>query len=641
MMRYRGEIDGLRALAVIPVILYHAGIKPFGGGFVGVDVFFVISGYLITSIILNDLRAGSFSIVNFYERRARRILPALFLVMFSSLPFVWFWLSPEDMKAFSKGLIAVPLFVSNFLFWYQSGYFDIATEIKPLIHTWSLGIEEQFYLLFPLFLIMIWRWSAGKIIVALLTIFIASLSASQWGAYNYPDFAFYMLPTRAWELAMGAGVAFYYGQDNIKQHESCLAQWGSLLGLSMIVLSVFLYNKDTPFPGVYALVPTIGAALIIVYATHRTWTGRLLGSKAVVGIGLISYSAYLWHQPIFAFARIRCHEAPTATLMLSLSAAVILVAYLSWRYIERPFRNRHKFTRRQVFWYAVIGSICLISLGILGRKANYFHKYRMSAAQIKVLATAVGNPKKECQNIENRHELQPSEACEYFGKNITWAVFGDSHAGQLAYALASKLNIKGVGVKQLTNNGCEPSYGLPSPKSSCAEWTDAAVAYLDRSPAIKTVIVSYRLNAELFGVNHVKTYPDVPNNVPESSRAVIWQSYINLLQHFQRSGLRVVAVIQAPELRKPVADLIFRASDRPDNIIGVPFEWWTRRNNFVFDRLFMIPNGVVVVDPSILFCDSSNCLAVRGGTSLYIDDNHLSVAGADVVVNHILELLHE
>lgn len=215
-MDYRREIDGLRALAVLPVILFHAGFRTFSGGFVGVDVFFVISGYLITTIILAELEQGKFSIINFYERRARRILPALFLVMFACLPFAWLWLLPQDMDSFSQSLIAVSVFASNILFWKTSGYFDTAAELKPLLHTWSLAVEEQYYLFFPLFLMLAWRLSRRWILPLLGVSFVASLTAAQWNSAAKPMAAFFLLPTRGWELLIGAFVAFFFSKYSNK-----------------------------------------------------------------------------------------------------------------------------------------------------------------------------------------------------------------------------------------------------------------------------------------------------------------------------------------------------------------------------------------------------------------------------------------
>lgn len=365
-MDYRREIDGLRALAVLPVMLFHAGFETFSGGFVGVDVFFVISGYLITTIILAELEQGKFSIVNFYERRARRILPALFLVMLVCIPFAWFWLLPSDMKDFSKSLVAVSVFASNILFWLESGYFDTAAELKPLLHTWSLAVEEQFYVLFPLFLMLFWKLGKRWILVTLGLVFVASFFVAQWAAYTNPSAAFYLLPTRGWELLIGAFAAFYLSKVNRKEIGKAAGEVGGWLGVTLILYAIFAYSKATPFPGLYALVPTLGTALIILFATQQTTVGKFVGNKVFVGIGLISYSAYLWHQPLFAFARLKSLADPSHTVFLKLSVLALLLSYLSWKYVEAPFRSKSKVTRKLVFGLSFVFSVGFISFGFLG-----------------------------------------------------------------------------------------------------------------------------------------------------------------------------------------------------------------------------------------------------------------------------------
>ena len=224
-MEYRKEIDGLRAVAVLPVILFHAGFTTFSGGFVGVDIFFVISGYLITTLIVDEMDKGSFSLLNFYERRARRILPSLFFVMLFTLPFAWFWMLPQELISFSQSLSAVPLFASNILFWRTSGYFDTASELKPLLHTWSLAVEEQYYFLFPLFLLSAWKLGKKFIISLLIIVAIMSVVAAQWGSTTYPSFTFYVLPTRAFEILIGALICFYLNhKQSITSYSQSVSQ---------------------------------------------------------------------------------------------------------------------------------------------------------------------------------------------------------------------------------------------------------------------------------------------------------------------------------------------------------------------------------------------------------------------------------
>ena len=358
-MKYRPEIDGLRALAVLPVILFHAGFELFSGGFVGVDVFFVISGYLITTIIINDLSAGKFSILNFYERRARRILPALFFVALICLPFAWFSLIPSDLKAFGASLAAVATFSSNILFWLESGYFDTAAELKPMLHTWSLAVEEQYYILFPVFLLATWKLGVRWAVVLSLFLFTISLGLAHWATHFSPrpkviSGAFFLLPTRGWELLIGVFAAFYLKYFSYLKSKP-VNQMLSLVGFSMILGSIFVFDKNTPFPSLYALLPTLGTGLLIVSATPGTIVNKALSYSPIVGIGLISYSAYLWHQPLFVFARYNSLTEPSTGLLLALSAASLLIAFFSWRYVERPFRDKTITTRNFIFGFSAAG----------------------------------------------------------------------------------------------------------------------------------------------------------------------------------------------------------------------------------------------------------------------------------------------
>jgi peptidoglycan/LPS O-acetylase OafA/YrhL len=369
-MDYRREIDGLRALAVLPVIFFHAGFEAFSGGFVGVDVFFVISGYLITRIILADLEQGKFSIANFYERRARRILPALFFVMLVCVPFAWVLLSPADLKSFSESLVAVALFFSNIFFWTDGGYFETAAELKPLLHTWSLAVEEQFYLLFPLFLMLFWKLGKRWILASLGLLFVVSLAVAHWGAYAHPTAAFFLLPTRGWELLIGAFAAFYLSQPNRLGFGKRWSEFGGWLGVAFILYAVFAYSKATPIPSFYALVPTVGTVLIILFATKHTTVGKFIGNKAFVGIGLISYSAYLWHQPVFAFARHWSNELDQLFVLL-LITLVLAISYFSWRFIERPFRAKGRFDRKFVFRASLGCALILIGIGFFSSKIDF------------------------------------------------------------------------------------------------------------------------------------------------------------------------------------------------------------------------------------------------------------------------------
>ena len=386
--RYRKELDGLRALAILPVILFHAGFKAFSGGFIGVDVFFVISGYLITSAILVDTRAGTFNLARFYERRARRLLPALLFVLTVSIPLAWGSLLPADFKNFSLSLIAVTLFASNFLFWQWSGYFDSASELKPLLHTWSLGVEAQYYLTFPLFFLAVWKFGRRWALVVLILLALASLLMAQWTSVDKPFFTFFLLPTRGFELLIGACVALHLIRHQTielqkpitQKHISPQSYWYSKLrdeaipvfGVVLVVLPIFIFDRQTQFPSVYALIPTLGTGLLIASATQKVVVGRILSSPPLVGIGVISYSAYLWHQPLFAFARQRSAEKPDPISLAMLSVVVLCIAYLSWRFVERPFRSEKMISGAKVWSWGFGGSSFLIILGAVGYLSDGF-----------------------------------------------------------------------------------------------------------------------------------------------------------------------------------------------------------------------------------------------------------------------------
>jgi peptidoglycan/LPS O-acetylase OafA/YrhL len=393
-MKYRKEIDGLRAFAVLPVILFHAGFTTFSGGFVGVDIFFVISGYLITTIIVDEIEKGTFSLHNFYERRALRILPALFFVMLCTLSFAWFWMLPQDLKVFSESLMAVPIFASNILFWKTSGYFDTASELNPLLHTWSLAVEEQYYVLFPLILMMTWKLGKKWIIQFLTSATFAGIFAAQWGTKTHPAFTFYLLPTRGFEILIGALISLCLNyKSNIASVSQSLNQLASLAGLVFVLYAIFYFDRKTPSPSLYTLIPTIGAGLIIVFSNSKNIVGKLLGGKLFVGLGLISYSTYLWHQPLLAFARLRNIYMPSSILLGSLVIISIMLGYLSWRYIEIPFRRNKLLVRNQVFLYGLVGSLFFVLVGFLGYVGNGFHN-RFSADEQVLLKLSEQDYKK-------------------------------------------------------------------------------------------------------------------------------------------------------------------------------------------------------------------------------------------------------
>jgi len=469
-MRYRSEIDGLRAWAVLPVIFFHAGISGFSGGYVGVDVFFVISGYLITSILLSDLEQNRFSIIGFYERRARRILPALFFMLaLSSVLAIWL-MQPADMIDFSEALISVPLFVSNFLFYGKDGYFDAAMESSPVFHTWSLAVEEQYYLLVPLLLMALWKFGKNHLFIAFFLLSLLSLVLAELVVVIDPMLAFFHLPFRFWELGMGSliAVAERNGFLNVRNG---LADVLAALGLIMVGYSVIAFDSLTPTPSVMTLIPVLGAALIISFSgsaqnSYKTVVAKVLSFKVFVGIGLISYSAYLLHQPLLAFVRIYRYDHMNNGVVAKVMLVTLVMAFFSWFFVERPFRNKSRLNSKQLLKVSILGSVFFILIGFFGVKTNgfqSFYEWRIPESEKFFLQNAKellrnrnlesdDNANKECFTIDL--EL---ECVKKYGKPIL--IFGDSHAGDLFGSLS-----KGDMFRNVVRNGRFPCYFFEADK---------------------------------------------------------------------------------------------------------------------------------------------------------------------------------
>jgi peptidoglycan/LPS O-acetylase OafA/YrhL len=438
-LTYRKEIDGLRAIAVIPVLLFHADFQLFSGGYVGVDVFFVISGYLITSIIFNEIETGRFSIIKFYERRARRILPALYFVTLVTLPFVWYWFPAYLIHDFAKSIFAVATFSSNVLFWLESGYFDIAASQKPLLHTWSLAVEEQYYIVYPLLILLIWTYVRSRVVHILIAILIASLMFSEWGWREAPSANFYLLPGRAWELTMGALVALYLRRtggsiDSSNPFFSLL----SATGLALIGFSVVSFDHNTPFPGLYALVPVVGTALVILFASEKNIVGRALSFSPLVMMGLISYSTYLWHHPLFSLARFQTLGNVSDIQFSLLIVLSVVLAYLTWRFIETPVRIGSTFSSsRSVFAGSIlVGTIIAVS-GLGGFfLSDEIASNKGHVISIKGFKKIIKLPGKRelVTEVESYLKIK-QEISGPKGNKISTLILGDSHGADLHSAL--------------------------------------------------------------------------------------------------------------------------------------------------------------------------------------------------------------
>lgn len=516
-MNYRPEIDGLRALAVLPVVLYHSKINLFQGGFVGVDIFFVISGFLITKIIITEVFQSSFSIIKFYERRARRILPALFTVLIFSTVLSWALLPPIQFKDFGQSLFFVSFFTSNILFWIESGYFTEATELKPLIHTWSLGVEEQFYIFFPLLVLFIYKINKKYIFPSIFLILIISLFLSY--IYSAPNMdtelreaAFFLLPTRAWELMLGS-ILCLSSKNSVINSNGMFNNFMSFIGLLLIFYSILFFGENTPFPGLHALVPTLGAAFIIVFGTNKTYAFKLLTIKPMIFIGLTSYSIYLWHQPLLAFSRFYfIGDLSSATVLLIIITSIFL-GYCSWRYIEQPFRDKNKISRKNIFIFSIGGTLTLCSIGMIIHLNDGF-KNRYSANEIALL---------DFQSYEQRDELYRERDCllkqnqdQNSFKDICKAgetyIWGDSHAA--GFYAGINLNEE---ASQFTASGCPPILNIKiNAVPNCASINDYIYSSIEQAKPRRVFLSAYWIHDSYEGSDDLllQTLSKISNEHP-------------------------------------------------------------------------------------------------------------------------------
>ncbi len=462
---YRPEIDGLRAIAVLAVIVYHAKVLAIPGGFAGVDVFFVISGYLITGILLTELAEDRYSLLRFYERRVRRIFPALTLVLAVTAMLIWWVAKPPELVSFSKSLGAVIAFLSNLYFGAKSDYFSPALDDAPLLHTWSLAVEEQFYLAFPPLLALIWRhWRKGltPVLVGLTG---ASLGLAQFGTTINADANFFFPLSRAWELLFGALA--------IHLQRTCALTprpWVAALGLALIGYALAFQDATTPTPSFHTLVPVLGAALVLIHARAGQGIGLVLSSKPFVAVGLISYSAYLWHQPLFAAARMASVDEPSALVMWSLIILTLGLAAASWALVEQPFRrrsNRWLARPKPLFTTAALTTAALavvvaVGLATMGNESVWRARHPTSAHALDLIRTAAQgkhtpNDNGDCSfnvSIVDQSARQRIHDCALrYGPAAV--VMGDSHAMNMFSAL-QKVSPSHF-VLGLANAGCSPA----------------------------------------------------------------------------------------------------------------------------------------------------------------------------------------
>ena len=479
-MKYRKDIDGLRAVAVLPVLIFHAKLGFFHGGFLGVDVFFVISGFLITSILVEEISQKTFSFANFYERRVRRLLPALIFMTAATSVLAYQLMITVDLKGYGNSLVAMSLFSSNIFFWLDSGYFDRVADLKPMLHTWSLAVEEQYYFFFPLVLLIVLRWVPKLLTLTVLTILVISLGLASWASVNAPDANFYLLPTRAWELMFGS-LASILIFNNVQILER-LSTANAFKNGALIVLFICLiwFDESIPHPSMLTLIPVLATLVLIVIPAPDSLAHKLLTLRPMVFTGLISYSLYLWHQPLLVFNRYMSAKSD-ASVRIAILLAAFALAFVSWRYIEKPFRHRNVTTRKQVYSFCAVSFAAIIGFGLYagqdGLPSRYTKEQQALLSYLQYNAPA-GQPKDNahCFLGEDETHKALSASCFDSGSVLLW---GDSHANALAKGLRYKLGEK---LNETTSSACLPLIDTHFPhRKHCQTTNDFVIEHIQQA----------------------------------------------------------------------------------------------------------------------------------------------------------------
>nr|MEC6697794.1 acyltransferase family protein [Sphingobium sp. SJ10-10] len=635
---YRRDIDGLRALAVLPVLFYHVRLWPFSGGFVGVDIFFVISGYLIASIIARELAEGRFSLTAFYARRIRRIFPALFATIAVTIVAGSQILLPLDYRALGMSATATVLFASNLYFARHSGYFGSAAEEAPLLHTWSLAVEEQFYILFPLLMLCAF-WAGGRTRLLLAAMALLSFGVALLLVDRAPVLAFYLPFPRAWEFLAGALLATGLLPP---LRSGWAAQLCALAGIVLIGWAVFGFSGGTAFPGLNALYPVLGAMLILHAGQGGSAVGRMLGGALPVAIGRISYSLYLWHWPIVVFWTYRTDGDWGLREQVLIVLLSLLVAALSWRFIEEPFRRAHYFTIGRAFAFAgamVVagcgaGALLYLSGGLPARVAP-------SVAALDAASRSMAYLPERCSGMAAVRHRTLCAVGAHNGTAPSFLLWGDSHAHALKPAFDQAGDALGLSGRIASYPACPTLLGLDRldqpPSHDCSAFNAQVLAMLRDNPTIHTVFLVSRWGLCANGRRPEGGTPcylgrDENDDKSLSQDALLFRSGLKeTVGTLTAMGERVILVAPIPEFRRNVPESLARAElySEPAQLVLSRADYLRRQRQVfgVFDEM-QRRFAVGIIYPHHLLCRSGQCATMAHGVPLYSDDDHLSRQGS-------------
>ena len=668
--RYRADIDGLRAVAVLSVVAFHAFPGGIKGGFVGVDIFFVISGFLISTIIFSSLERDEFSFSEFYSRRIRRIFPALLTVLISCFSFGWFALTADEYKQLGKHVAGGSGFISNFVLWQESGYFDAAAETKPLLHLWSLGIEEQFYIVWPLVLWAGWKKRFNFLTITAALAFVSfSLNLASYQSDGVADF--YSPQTRFWELLSGSLLAYISHHNSqfvthiknridgllsktiyAKPPESngtTLRDFQSVLGSICIVTGMIFITKEKQFPGTWALLPVIGAVMVIG-AGKSAWINRvILSNRVIVWFGLISFPLYLWHWPLLSFARVLESQVPNRSIRISAILISIILAWLTYRLVEHPLRFGKKNGVKVVLLAALMLLVGLLGFAIFQKDGfpsrNNIQNIEPALALIKW--RDIDNSDTVCQ----KRFGQKYTYCKLSNdKSPSVALIGDSFANSYFQGLADEYAKHGDNLVMLGAPGCPPlldiKSGFAGELDRCNSMSSNALKEVAATPEIHTVILAANWHLYIKGTRFDTASNKVWEIKPTDAEEISYDQFFSrkikeTIDFMAKSGKRIILIKQIPEINiDPATCLTSRpfAIHKKDNICKVPkaaVKSYLDEYEAVLNTVIIPDSRVSIFDPFPIFCPDEYCMVMDGIFPLYRDDAHLSLYGSGYMARHL------
>ncbi len=639
-INYRPELDGLRAIAVLAVLSYHAKISILGnaltpGGFLGVDIFFVLSGYLISSIIVKSTNSGDFSFFDFYIKRIKRIIPALSLVLLVSSFVAYKILLPDSFLSFGKSMFATLFFISNVFFYHEDSYVSEASDMKPLLHTWSLSVEWQFYLLFPVVLLFIIRILKSKSLYIIIALWLISFAISVFQAKHDADAAFFLLPSRSWELLSGTVVALINRREN-----NSIA----MVGLVLIILSIFLMNDNMEHPSWLTLFPVIGTCAIILCSGEKSIIRKILSMKSIVFIGMVSYSLYLWHQPIFVFFRIVYGEV-TNVIGLFLIILAFIIATASYYLLEKPLRvSKYNWVKKSYIVFSLL-SILLFCLYINKKNGDLSRLplkvqdiyYNYDELEFRRLKGNLGANLRSGVVSDSCYLRDPYQACT--SGDASWVTIGDSYAGTLDYYLNNKLNSQGRGLLSLTYEQCpfvnDIWFGnVPECTEVNKRRWDIINGFKDKKTIVLAANYSAFINGKKKTINPIE---DGKNNINYGDKVnadLVWKSFSDNVNKLSDMGHDVIIIYPIPSVSGDVKKIYFSMLNgskinADSTIYDKSREGWLIANELsdTLDRLIKKNNNIKIIRPVDAFCDEKGCLIINSDGGLYNGGSHLSHYG--------------